>query len=1054
MTSTASRVAIAFLSISCGGPEAIPGARTASADLTSATPVSPAQGQILSNARVTFSGRSDAAAGTAVTVAALDARLLQRSCKAAVGKDQTWSCAIQLAEGGYTWTAQAGHAGAVSSQFDFVVSIGKLPAPLIDHTASPTADAKPILTGVASAKLVSADAKVIVSEGGTTLCTAALKSASWSCALAAVLPDGRHLLAAVVETRNDDDDDDDDYRWNHDDDDGGALVRTASSNPDLFVVKTGIGKPTVNPIPSPTDLTTIQFSGTGEPSASVTVAEGGALLCRAAVATSGAWTCAVDALRDGTHDAQVSQADAAGNTSGAVGVSFVIDTHLPSAPTLDTVATPTSNPAISLSGTGEPAARVSVLDSYSNLLCTAAVGSTGTWKCATELSDGDYLMTAFQATAVGKRSGPSNAVPLSVRTLVAPLFDPIASPTRNPQPTLGGTAAALAMVAVHLGEETVCSGRADAGGRWSCVPAAPFADGSYLLLAQVEDARGHVSPVSQSRALVVDTTPPAAPVLDAIAGTKHAAKAVVSGSAEPASAVAVTNADTSALLCTAAASAAGTFRCTPGSGLAAGIRVTATATDAAGNTSSPAPAGSYSDSAVTLRPPTIESPADAAEVEQRRPAIKGHTDPGTIVEVTLDGDRYMAQVDVQGAWTLMPPADLQTGTHAIAAAALDTEQNQSDVAESSFKVIEGGFARGGCSTGGVPGPLALLALALAWPRRRRALLLVVMLAAVPAWADMDVALFTPASAGDGFAAVEGARPPLPGEGRLEVRTWVGYAVHPLTRQRDSGATEPLVRGVASGWLGAQIHLVGPLSLAAQVPMIFSQDGNLSSLPPSSRGPSSLSGGFADLRLTPRLSLLREEGSGIDLAAQASLDLPTGAAQSLASDGRVRGEVLLAAGKTLGTVWNGAFTMLANAYFRLRPPRELADVRSGNEAGARAGLGYRLATPRAFYVPARVYTELEARTFLRSGFAAGSTPAEWRLGTTLCPVRSLAVDAAFGTALSDGIGAPRARFLLGFSWSPSACETRDVPQRLAQVTTVAPAPVLAVPARAVEPQPIA
>src|SRR4051812_11174424 len=112
MTSTASRVAIAFLSISCGGPEAIPGARTASADLTSATPVSPAQGQILSNARVTFSGRSDAAAGTAVTVAALDARLLQRSCKAAVGKDQTWSCAIQLAEGGYTWTAQAGHAGA------------------------------------------------------------------------------------------------------------------------------------------------------------------------------------------------------------------------------------------------------------------------------------------------------------------------------------------------------------------------------------------------------------------------------------------------------------------------------------------------------------------------------------------------------------------------------------------------------------------------------------------------------------------------------------------------------------------------------------------------------------------------------------------------------------------------------------------------------------------------------------------------------------------------------------------------------------------------------
>jgi len=137
-------------------------------------------------------------------------------------------------------------------------------------------------------------------------------------------------------------------------------------------------------------------------------------------------------LADGAHSVSVVQQDAAGNASNPVTASFVIDTHVPAAPTLDAPQSPTANPDVTFTGRGEAGARVSVLDSYSRLLCSAAVAASGAWNCAAPgVADGDYLLTALQATLAGRTSGPSAAISLSVRTLQAPLFDALASPTRN-----------------------------------------------------------------------------------------------------------------------------------------------------------------------------------------------------------------------------------------------------------------------------------------------------------------------------------------------------------------------------------------------------------------------------------------------------------------------------------------------------------------------------------------------------------------------------------------------------------------------------------------------
>src|SRR5713101_6819015 len=217
---------------------------------------------------------------------------------------------------------------------------------------------------------------------------------------------------------------------------------------------------------------------------------------------------------------------------------------------------------------------------------------------------------------------------LSVRTLNAPFFDVLKSPTRNATPLFSGTlssqtssiatlfaaaAQAALSVAVVNGETPLCSGTVDSTGRWSCRPQKALSDGSYLLVAVLTDGKGHFSGPSMARAVVIDTTPPNAPVLDLLASPSRKHRPVLSGTAEAASAVTVTDAGTGAALCEASANGAGAFSCRPERELAAGFhQFSATATDAAGNVSLPAVPVGVTISDVAPPPPTIDSPADGA----------------------------------------------------------------------------------------------------------------------------------------------------------------------------------------------------------------------------------------------------------------------------------------------------------------------------------------------------------------------------------------------------------------------------------------------------------
>ena len=429
--------------------------------------------------------------------------------------------------------------------------------------------------------------------------------------------------------------------------------------------------------------------------------------------------------------------------------------------------------------------------------------------------------------------------------------------------------------------------------------------------------------------------------------------------------------------------------------------------------------------------PRFTSPAQGAEVEGPLP-VAGSADPGSYLSLTVDGV-LAAQLSAaaDGAFSLSLPLSVPAGRHTLEATASDNAGNISPPADVDFDYVAGGRARGGCASSTRAGSACLvLLLWICVLRKRRSVaasfvvgsaMLAAATGANAAAPEVNLTLFRPATGGDGYAGVEGARPLAEGDG-LEVRFWLDGASRMLVYLPGAGGEETVLRNRVGGWFVAQAHVWRALSLAVELPATLNQSGDLTNLPPSSRGPASTPAGLGDLRISPRLSLLRQEGAGIDLAAQMSVELPTARSQSFTGDGRVSGEALLA----IGHRWDGpgvsVIELLGNAYARLRPPRQVIEVKTGNEAGARLGVGFFPGLQTRF-APHRLYAELEAQSFLRAGGNGGATPAEWRGGVGFCLGRGISFDLAGGGAIGGGIGAPLARFITAVGLSPQSCAAR-------------------------------
>ncbi|RQD27948.1 Ig-like domain repeat protein, partial [Pseudomonas aeruginosa] len=382
------------------------------------------------------------------------------------------------------------------------------------------------------------------------------------------------------------------------------------------------------PVVNPSNGTTL--SGTAEPGATVTLTDGnGNPIGQVTADGSGNWSFTpTTPLPNGTV-VNATATDASGNTSA--GSSVTVDSVAP--------ATPVINPSngTTLSGTAEPGSSVTLTDGNGNPIGQVTADGSGNWSFtpSTPLADG----TVVNATATDP-AGNTGGQGSTTVDAIAPT-----TPTVNLSngSSLSGTAEPGSTVILTDGNgNPIAEVTADGSGNWTYTPSTPIANGTVVNVV-AQDAAGNSSP---GASVTVDSQAPAAPVLNPSNGT------TLSGTAEPGATVTLTDGNGNPIG-QVTADGSGNWSFTPGTPLANGTVVNATASDPTGNTS--APATTTVDSVAPAAP--VVNPSNGAE-------ISGTAEPGATVTLTDGSGNPIGQVtaDGSGNWSFTPSTPLADGT--------------------------------------------------------------------------------------------------------------------------------------------------------------------------------------------------------------------------------------------------------------------------------------------------------------------------------------------------------------------------------------------------------
>ncbi|PBZ16606.1 Ig-like domain repeat protein [Pseudomonas aeruginosa] len=373
-----------------------------------------------------------------------------------------------------------------------------------------------------------------------------------------------------------------------------------------------------------------EISGTAEPGATVTLTDGsGNPIGQVTADGSGNWSFTpTTPLPNGTV-VNATATDASGNTSA--GSSVTVDSVAP--------ATPVINPSngTTLSGTAEPGATVTLTDGSGNPIGQVTADGSGNWSFtpSTPLADG----TVVNATATDPPGNTGGQGSTTVDA-IAP-----ATPTVNLSngSSLSGTAEPGSTVILTDGNgNPIAEVTADGSGNWTYTPSTPIANGTVVNVV-AEDAAGNSSPPAT---VTVDSSAPPAPVINPSNGV------VISGTAEAGATVTLTDAGGNPIG-QVTADGSGNWSFTPGTPLANGTVVNATASDPTGNTSAPAST-------------TVDSVAPAAPVvnPSNGTTISGTAEAGAKVILTDGNGNPIGETtaDGSGNWTFTPATPLANGT--------------------------------------------------------------------------------------------------------------------------------------------------------------------------------------------------------------------------------------------------------------------------------------------------------------------------------------------------------------------------------------------------------
>jgi uncharacterized delta-60 repeat protein len=605
-----------------------------------------------------------AEAGSTITVS-LDGAPIGSVTADALG---AWSLVVPspLEQGPYTATATATDAAGNTSQPSaprgFTVDTVAPAAPVLTAPASFVNTTTPAISGTAEA-----GSTVRVSVDGSLVGTVtASASGTWSFTLPSALTQGAHTATATAT-------------------DMAGNTSTASETRSFTIDTVAPAVPVLTAPATLVTTTTPTISGTAEAGSTVAVRVDGGAARTVVASASGDWSLTpASPLAQGSHTVTATAMDAAGNISApSAARNFAVDSVAPAAPVFTAPAAVVSTPTPTLAGTAEAGSTVRVtLDG--SLVGTVTASPSGAWSFTppSPLAEGAHTVTATATDAAGNVSAPAASRNFTVDSVApaAPVITAPAAVVSTQRPAITGTAEAGSTVRVSVDGILVGTVTASLSGAWSVTPASSLSVGAHTATATATDAAGNTSPSSSPHDFTVDltprdTVPPDAPVLTAPAAIVNTPTPTISGMAEPDSTVTLRL--DGVVVGTVKATGFGAWSFTWDTPLAQGSHAaSATATDAAGNTSPSSPARTFLvDTLAPAAPELLEPPAFVATA---LPTIAGTAEANSTVRISVDGIVVGTTTATGfGRWTFKPTSPLGQGAHTVEAIATDAAGNNS-----------------------------------------------------------------------------------------------------------------------------------------------------------------------------------------------------------------------------------------------------------------------------------------------------------------------------------------------------------------------------------------
>ncbi|WP_165890320.1 Ig-like domain-containing protein [Bordetella trematum] len=418
--------------------------------------------------------------------------------------------------------------------------------------------------------------------------------------------------------------------------------------------------PTTNEIVTHPDTGRVTLTGTAEPGTEVTVGfpDGSSRTVR--VGATGSFT--VTSERDVPAGMITVQAtDTAGNRSPEVQHEYVdtVDKTAPAAPADTKVSTDTTSGRVTVTGSAEPAAHVTVtFPDGSNKRVQADAHGRYTVTSDADVPSGTISTRVTDASGNKSPEVRHDYVDTVDKTApAAPVAAAVTTDSASGRVTVSGMAEPGAEVRVSFPDGTSQTVKADAEGGYTVTSARDVPSGAIKV--QATDASGNKSPeVRREYTDTVDKTPPVAPVASEVTTDSASGRVTVNGTAEPGAEVRVSFPDGTSQ--TVSADAAGGYTVTSERDLPAGV-IKVQATDASGN-KSPEVRHEYVDTVDKTAPAAPADMTVSTDTTSGRVTVTGSTEPAAHVTVTFpDGSNKRVQADTHGRYTVTSDADVPSG---------------------------------------------------------------------------------------------------------------------------------------------------------------------------------------------------------------------------------------------------------------------------------------------------------------------------------------------------------------------------------------------------------